>query len=282
MQVRHGSPMQVRHGSEFLKFAALAAGFIAGASLAIAQQSTPAPPTSLQTYTAPDTSASVGVPAGWKVTKAAYAVIQMSGPNGEAISLGNTIFVRNGPYQPGQQASGLISITMPNQATLTQKVDAVWQQAAAASGFPGARVTVTSATPVPLGNIAQCGIFLGSLTNAQGPQNFETRFCSLPMDTNGVYKLFYMNARIPASLAAQERATAEAVLSSYRPSLATLKALLQPSTPPLPPMGAAGPGGGPAESSTAYAERMADESSTCMDEGVIRQVPERQLPPYCR
>jgi hypothetical protein len=215
------------------------------------------------------------------VTKAAYAVIQMSGPNGEAISLGNTIFVRNGPYQPGQRASGLISITMPNQATLAQKVAIVWQQAAAASGDPSARVTVTSATPVPLGNIAQCGIFLGSETNAQGAQNFETRFCSLPMDTNGVYKLFYVNARIPASLAAQERATAEAVLASYKPSTASLKALLQPSTPPLPPAGAAGPGGAPM-SSTLYAEQQAQQTSDCMDEGVIRGEPEWQLPPYCR
>jgi hypothetical protein len=269
--------MKARHGSEFLKFAALAAGFIAGTSLATAQQSTPAAPTSLQTYSAPDGSATVGVPAGWNVTKAAYAVIQMSGPNGEAISLGNTLFIRNGPYQPGQQASGLISMTIPNQATLAQKVEIVWQQAAAASGDPSARVTVTSATPVPLGKIAQCGIFLGNMTKAQGPQNFETRFCSLPMDTNGVYKLFFMNATIPASLAAQERATAEAVLSSYRPSAASLTALLQPSTPPLPPAGAAGPGGDPE-----YGERMAQQTFNCMDEGVIREEPEWRLPPYCR
>jgi hypothetical protein len=264
--------MQSRRGSEFLKFAALAAGFIAGTSPAPAQQSTPAAPTSLQTYSAPDGSATVGVPAGWKVTKAAYAVIQMSGPNGEAISLGNTILVRSGAYQPGQTTT-----TIPNQATLTQKLEAVFQQAAAASGFPGARVTVSSATPLPLGNIAQCGIFLGSLTNAQGPQNFETRFCSLPMDTNGVYKLFWVNATIPASLAAQERATAEAVLSSYAPSQAALTALLQPSTPPMPPMGWVAPGG----SSGGYAEQQAQESFNCMDEGVIRGEPEWQLPPYC-
>jgi len=281
--------MQVRHGSEFLKFAALAAGFIAGTSLATAQQSTttaqkstPAPSIPLQTYTAADGSATAGVPAGWKVTKATNAEIQMSGPNGEAISLGNTLLVLNGTYQPGRQVSGPISMTIPNQATLAQKVEAVWQQAAAASGDPSARVTVSSATPVPLGNIAQCGIFLGSVTTAKGPQNFETRFCSLPMDTNSVYKLFYMNATIPASLAAQERATAEAVLSSYRPSVASLEALLRPSTAPLPPMGWAPPAGGPGDGSTTYGEQMAQESANCMDEGVIRGEPEWQLPPYCR
>jgi len=280
--------MQLRHGSEFLKFAALAAGFIAGASLANAQQSTttaqqttPAPSIPLQTYKAADTSASVGVPAGWKVTKAEYGIIQMSGPNGEAISLGNTLFVRNGPYQPGQKTSGLIAMTLPNQATITQKVEAVWQMGAAASGDPTAHVSLISATPVPLGNIAQCGIFLGSQTGAKGAANWEMRFCSMPMDTNGIYKLFWLDAIIPASLATQERATAEAVLSSYRPSPATLLALLKPETPPLPPMGAAGPGGAPM-SSTLYAEQQAQQTSDCMDEGVIRGEPEWQLPPYCR
>jgi hypothetical protein len=260
-----------------LKFTALAAGLLAGASLAAAQQSTAAPATALQTYTAPDQSASVGVPSGWKVTKAAYGEIQMSGPKGESISLGNTLQIRSAPYRPGQNP-----MTIPNQATLTQKLEAVWQEAAMTSGFSGARVSVSSAKPVPLGRIAQCGIFLGSETNAQGPQNFETRFCSLPMDSNGIYKLFFMNATIPVSLAAQERATAEAVLSSYRPSVAALKAILRPATPPLPPMGWVPPSGYSGDPSTAYGEEMAQESFDCMDEGVIREEPEEDLPPYCQ
>jgi hypothetical protein len=281
--------MQVKHGSEFLKFAALAAGFIASSSLATAQQAPPAPQQAahapsipLQTYTAPDSSATVGVPAGWKVTKAAYGVIQMSGPNGEAISLGNVLFVRNGTYQPGQHSSGLIAMTLPYQATITQKAEAVWQMGAAASGDPSAGVKLISATPIPLGSIAQCGIFLGSLTSAKGASNFESRFCSMPMDTNGIYKLFWLNASLPTSVAAQERATAEAVLSSYRPSQATLMALLKPETPPVPPMGYAAPGGGPGMSSTDYGEIQAQHTSDCMDEGVLREEPAWQLPPYCR
>jgi hypothetical protein len=272
--------MQVRHGSEFLKFAAFAAGFIAGASLANAQsstapaqQTTPAPSIPLQTYTAADTSATVGVPAGWKVTKAVYGIIQMSGPNGELISLGNTLIVHN-----GSQASQA-TMTLPYQSTISQKAEAVWQMGLAASGDSTAHVSLISATPIPLGNIAQCGIFLGSQTGAKGAANWEMRFCALPMDTNGIYKLFWLDAIIPASLAAQERATAEAVLSSYKPSTPTLQNLLKPETPPLPP---AASGGGPGMSSTAYAEQQAQETSDCMDEGVIREEPEWQLPPYCR
>ena len=274
--------MHVRHGSEFLRFAALAAGFIAGASLATAQQSTTAPPASpapsipLQTYTASDTSATVGVPAGWKVTKAVYGIIQMSGPNGELISLGNTLIVHNGT-QPSQT-----TMTLPYQSTITQKAEAVWQMGLAASGDSTGHVSLISATPIPLGNIAQCGIFLGSQTGAKGAANWEMRFCSLPMDTNGIYKLFWLDAIIPASLAAQERATAEAVLSSYKPSTPTLKNLLKPETPPLPPMGWAPPSGDPGMPSTTYGEQMAQETSDCMDEAVIREEPEEDLPPYCQ
>ena len=207
------------------------------------------------------------------MTKAVYGIIQMSGPNGELISLGNTLIVHDGT-QPSQT-----TMTLPYQSTITQKAEAVWQMGLAASGDSTGHVSLISATPIPLGNIAQCGIFLGSQTGAKGAANWEMRFCSLPMDTNGIYKLFWLDAIIPASLAAPERATAEAVLSSYRPSTATLQNLLKPETPPLPP---AGSGGGAGMSSTLYAEQQAQQTSDCMDEGVIRGEPEWQLPPYCR
>ncbi len=207
-------------------------------------------------------------------------MIQMSGPQGEEISLGNGLLVMNGPFQPGQRANGPISMTMPYQAPLAQKYAMLWQQASAQAGDPTEQVSVVSATPIPLGNVAQCGIFLGKQTNAKGAFNFESRFCALPMDTNGVFKLFWLNATIPAALAAEERATAEAVLASYKPSLASLKLILQPATPPMAPPssgGAVGGGMSPGE----WAARSADETANCMDEGVIREEPEWRLPPYC-
>jgi len=101
----------------------------------------------------------------------------------------------------------------------------------------------------------------------------------MPRDANGIYKLFWLDAIIPASLAAQERATAEAVLSSYRPSVATLKNLLRPETPPLPPMGWVAPSGYTGDPGNAYAEETAQESFDCMDEGVLREEPQEDLPP---
>ena len=250
-------------------------------SRAAGQAASSAPAPQLTPYTAPDQSASVGVPSGWKVTKGLNGVIQMSGPQGESISLGNGVFVHNGAFQAGQKATGLISMSMPYTATLNQKYVMIWQQAAATSGQPAPKVNFVSATPIPLAkNIAECAVYLGTMTTPQGTNNFESRFCSLPPDPNGIFKLFWMNASIPAALAAQERATAEAVLASYKLAPATLKLLFQPLTQAMP---APTPGvsGGGAMSSALYGERMADETSTCMDEGVIREEPERDLPSYC-
>ena len=211
-------------------------------------------------------------------------MIQMSGPQGEVISLGNGLFVMNGPFKLGQMSSGPIQMTMPYQATLAQKYAMVWQQASAQAGDPTAQVNIVSATPIPL-KVAQCGIFLGKLTNKQGASNFESRFCALPMDTNGVFKLFWLNASLPVALVAKERATAEAVLASYKPSPASLKLILAPATPPMAPPSAprmgGGGGGGGGESPGEYAERTAEQTNTCMDLGVIREVPEWRLPSYC-
>jgi hypothetical protein len=157
----------------------------------------------------------------------------------------------------------------------------IWQQAAATSGQLQPQVKFISATPIPLAkNIAECAVYLGTMTTAQGTNDFESRFCSLPPDPNGIFKLFWMNASIPAALAAQERATAEAVLSSYKLAPATLKILFKPLTQAIPPPTSTGVGGG-AMSSTMYGERMADETANCMDEGVIREEPERDLPSHC-
>ena len=236
-----------------------------------------APAVKLDPYTAPDKSATVGVPPGWKVTKGEFGVIQMSGPNGESISMGNGVYVQNGPFQAGRPANGLIGMQMPVNATIQQKYVMLWQQAVAVIGGPDPKVQILSATPISLGKIGTCGVFLGTMTDPkQGAEKFESRFCSLAADTNGFFKLFWMNANIPANVATQERATAEAVLSSYRPSIDSLKLILKPMTPPMPPPVL--PSG---MSSSMWAERSSEESATCMDEGVIREEPEWKLPSYC-
>ncbi len=115
------------------------------------------------------------------------------------------------------------------------------------------------------------------MTRAEGTVKFESRFRSLLLDSGGIFKLFWMTAFIPEAFAAQERATAEAVFASYQIAPASLKLLFQPLTPVVrvPPGG----GGGTPSIPGQVAE---DHTSECMDLRVIREVPERLLPSYCR
>ncbi len=262
-----------------LRFGVLTLGLAPAISHAATAAAAPLTP-----YTAPDKSASAGVPAGWKVTKGQYGVIQMSGPKGEQIVLGNGIFVRNGAFQAGAATTPPIGATMPAQASLSDKYRMLWQQAAAAQGQPMPQISIISATPIRISPaIAECGTFLGTMTNAQGASKFETQFCSTQPDSGGIFKLIWKNASVPTALVQQERATAEAVLRSYRISPATLKVMLTPLTPVMPAMARPMPGMAVAQGmgSTTWGEISSERMATCMDLGVIRDEPEWRLPSYC-
>ena len=173
---------------------------------------------------------------------------------------------------------------MPNQASLSQKLLMVFAQAAAQKGEAAPQINIVSATPIPISpQIAQCGTFLGTIAKANGTSKFEMQFCSMAMDTNGFFKLIWKVALLPEAVATQERATAEAVLHSYKIAMPTLKLLLQPVTPRVQAVAPRlGGGMGGMNSSTINAAIGADHSAECMDLGVIREVPERLLPSYCR
>ena len=104
-------------------------------------------PRKSEDYTAPDKSASAGLPSGWKVTTGAKTVIVMTGPQGETISLGNTLIVRNATFQLNQPVSGGVDLSIPNSDTLSQKFTMAMQHGAAIAGFPDPQVKITSETP---------------------------------------------------------------------------------------------------------------------------------------
>ena len=270
--------MQVKHGSKFLKFTILAASFIAGTSLATAQQSAPVPSTPLQTYTASDQSASVGVPAGWNVTKAGYALIQMSGPKGESVSLGNTLLIHNGPYRPGQNP-----MTIPNQATLTQKVEAVWQEAGRRLRFSRcARQRVLSKTRAAR---QHCPVrhLPGNLDERARPTKFRD---AILFFADGLQRRLQAFLYERYDSGRSRRSGARHGPRPYSPVTSRRCLRSRPFSCPrrhrCPRWAGLLRAGYPGGSSAAYAEQMAQESSDCMDEGVIREEPEEDLPPYCR
>jgi hypothetical protein len=232
--------------------------------------------TQLQPYTAPDGSAQAGVPAGWKVVSGADSVINMTGPNGEQITLGRTFVARNAAFQAGQKGAGGADLSMPYSANLEQKFVMIWDQGAALMGQKADQVTFNSASPIQMpAALGQCGRFVASTTMPSGPIKMMGAFCSLPLDAGGTYKNILLMAQAPAADAAQDAPIAQAVFSSYRVPTAMLQKKLAPfSLPPMP----AGDGGA---GSIIPGIQSANTFATCFDESVIREYGPNQLPQEC-
>jgi hypothetical protein len=237
----------------------------------------------LTTFTAQDGSATAKIPSGWQVTMQGQSVIDVKGPQGESIVLGNTFIARNAPYQPGKVAG--VDLDMPYQANLGQKFVLIFQHSAGLSGKTPPQITFASALPVPAPPaFGQCGRFLGSITGDSGPVKFEGVMCSLPLDAGGTYKNIFKYVQVPANLAAQERATLEAVMASYSIPLPMLMRKLAPNIAPPPRVSGGAADANAADtinSVTRNQMRGSDISSECFSLVNLRETPIYQLPPEC-
>jgi hypothetical protein len=186
----------------------------------------------LQPYTAPDGSASAGVPAGWKVTQGGGTAIIMAGPQGEIVALGNTVIAHNGAFVLGQKGPAPAALSMPYSATLAQKLTMLLQQGAALQGQPNPQVVGTSATPAQKSPVlGQCAKFAFNFNGktAQGqlaPLKAMAYYCSLPPDRAGLYKNIMISAQAPVATAAQSAPTALAIIASYKIPPAWLQKLI--------------------------------------------------------
>lgn len=212
----------------------------------------------------------------------ADTVIVMDGPQNERIFLGKTFIARNGAFQLGQRPVGGVDLTMPYGASLAQKFSMLVAFSSSAGGTPS-QLKIISAAPIQVPAIlGQCGRFIADGTSANGPVKIEALLCSLPIDSGGVYKNIFKLAQAPATIAAQERATAEAVFASYRVPQPLLRGKLAPFTPL--PMARPGMGGVPGSVPGGVVPSSPDAATTmanCFDLTVLRDTPRRDLPPEC-
>ncbi|HEX4311705.1 MAG TPA: hypothetical protein VHZ25_16860 [Acidobacteriaceae bacterium] len=246
------------------------------ASGAHAQTSgTPAPSIQLTPYTTPDKTAAAGVPSGWKVTMGTLTVIEMTGPKGETIYLGNAFIARNGTFQAGQKPAGGADLSMPYTASLAQKLTMILDQNAAIAGKPTPQIALTSATPLQVPAIlGQCGRFVANISGtSQGPAKIMGALCSLPLDSAGTYKNIMLMASAPVAVAAQDAPVATAVFASYKIPNKMLAMKLAPYA--APPSKRAAP------SSPSTFPLQDDTSAECFDLIVLRETPNRQLPQKC-
>ncbi len=189
--------MQISDGMKFMRIAAVPVisvligvpAFVSAQAQTTPSTAPAAPPVQLRTYTAPDQSASAGVPAGWKVAGAAQTNIELTGPQGEVVSLGQGIIAHNGPFQLGQTGPDGSNMSMPYTAKLSDKLTMVLEQRAALNRNPVPQIKFLYGAPLqslPAG--FQCGVFVISVSGTATPGDAMGIFCSLPEDSEQFFK----------------------------------------------------------------------------------------------
>jgi hypothetical protein len=274
--------MQICNAMKFLRIAAVPAismiigfpAFVSAHAQAAPSAAPPAPPVQLQPYTASDQSASAGMPAGWKVAGAAQTNIQMTGPQGEVIDLGEGIIAHDGTFQLGQTGPDGSNMSMPYSAKLTDKLTMVFEQRAALSGHPVPQIKFIYAAPLqslPAG--FQCGLFVIAVSGTATPGDAMGIFCSLPEDRLQFYKNFLSFGSAPTAVAAKDVPTVAAILKSYQVPSAWLQKKFAPFTAPAAASPNQGPGS-PAEvqmylQAMQEQQNVIDRGATCADAGII-------------
>lgn len=287
--------MQICRAIKFLRIAAMPAtsilvgvpAFVSALAQTAPSAAPAAAPIQLQTYTASDQSASAGVPAGWKVASATGTNIELSGPQGEVIALGEGYIAHNGPFQVGQKGPNGSNMTMPYSAKPTDKLTMVFQQRAALNGNPPPQIKFLYAAPLQVpAAMGQCGMFVIGVSGIATPGDAMGVFCSLPEDSAQFFKNFLMYGGAPTAVAARDVPTVEAVLKSYKIPAAWMQKKFAPFTAPAVavPAPAAGPGG--AYQTQMFLNEIWNNSSAlnvgfaCADANIIG-TPNRQVANEC-
>jgi len=228
--------MQVRDAMKSLRIAAVPVILIPFGSPVVvtarAQATLPvSAPVQLQPYTAPDKSASAGVPSGWQVINAGSGAIAMAGPQGEAVNV-KVIVAHDGEFQLGQRGPNGADLTMPSSAKLSDKLVMVLEQQAALNGMPVPQLKYLYAAPInmPSGK-GQCGMFAISAAGGANPTEAMGIFCSLDDSSAKYFKSFLMYGAAPSTIAAQTVPTVEAVFRSYKLAPGWTQKILSPYTP---------------------------------------------------
>jgi hypothetical protein len=228
----------------------------------------------LQPYTASDQSASAGVPAGWKVAGAAQTNIELSGPQGEVINLGQGLIAHDGAFQLGQRGPDGSDMSMPYSAKLTDKLTMVFQQRAALNGNPAPQIKFLYAAPLqslPAG--FQCGVFVIAVSGIATPGDALGIFCSLPEDSLQFFKNFLTFGSAPTAAAAKDVPTVAAVLKSYKIPPAWLQKKFALFTAPASASLNQGPGSSAEVQMYLNAmenqQAVIDHGATCADAGML-------------
>jgi len=188
----------------------------------------------------PDGTATVSLPEGWNVVpnQSGMAITTVTGPQGAILGL-NQYYVAYDPYNPQVQNRLRMRIRFQNEldypanADLTKSFADILQRIRASVGQGPAPLKVDTAQAAP-GSQGQCVNVTGQLNpDGTGMRDMKAQLCKSTPNQNGLYFLTYTKCLLPLGASDQLRATASAIIASYKPDMQRAQAIAQAQAAPI-------------------------------------------------
>jgi hypothetical protein len=192
-----------------------------------------APAQTLSPYVLPDRSASVSLPAGWKVDPSSGGgTILANGPQGEGVALDFPLQAWNSrdprvqrtmqfARGAGRNTGYARALYYPYGGDLGKTFVDLLQMRARINNQPALTMQVENETAVPAAAGSRCARLQGRLdtNDGKGRKEFNTVFCSGTLSPMGQYANIAFHSAVPEASAAQERATMAAILNSFQANM---------------------------------------------------------------
>jgi hypothetical protein len=181
-----------------------------------------APAATLRTVSAPDGSATIGVPEGWTLDPhSGGGTMLVAGPHGEQVYLGMS---RMGidPTHPGNQMIPRVpgTVIYPFRGDMPKEFANMFQAWRRAGGKPPAPLQVEQVKPMQGLPGSHCVIAEGQLDpDGRGMQKFNDNMCASDPGNTGGYTVTLSHMAAPTAFAEQEHATLSAILASWKVNL---------------------------------------------------------------
>jgi hypothetical protein len=189
-------------------------------------------PATLRQIMLPDRSASAGIPSGWQVDPdSGGGTMQVRGPNKEIIFL-NSTFGAFDPRDPSVPQGIMLQrqygrgapdnkVYLPYGVNLPQAFVTLFHDAQQRAHFPLSTIQMSNTSQIPG---QPCDRLEGTMTGGplQGPNQFFGVFCEQPPQA-GMWLSSLTIALLPDSVAAQEHATAGAIMASFQMNQAVVQ-----------------------------------------------------------
>jgi hypothetical protein len=200
------------------------------ASQAPAGVASSAPAQALMPYVLPDRSASVSLPAGWKVDPTSGGgTILAEGPDGEAVDLDFPLLAMNSndprvqqtmrfAQGAGRNTTYARALYYPYGADLGKTFVDLLQMRHRMRNQPVPVFQIDSETPVSAAAGSRCVRLQGRIdvNDGKGMRELVSVFCSGALSPMGQYMNLVFDSTVPLAVAPQRRATVSAILSSFQ------------------------------------------------------------------